>query len=234
MTRRSLIVGKDRFVIGPWHDDPTIAYVAVVSTTTPLVSPAAVERCLEHVVASGFTSAVTAALTGNDAHVFASAGFTPRERLHVLRHDIDGPLPAPDPRIRRARRADRDAVLDIDRRAFESFWHLGPDGLQEALDATASVRFRVLTEADRVIGYAVTGRSHDMGYLQRLGVEPDRVRGGIGRALVSDSLRWLRRRRARALLVNTQETNAAALALYLSQGFRMESDQLVVMAWSAA
>jgi len=233
MTRRSLIVGKDRFVIGPWHDDPDVAYVAVAPSGTPLVSRAAVERCLDHLVGTGYRHAVTAALHGNDAHVFGTAGFEPRERLHVLRHDLGGDLPTADPRLRRARRRDRPAVLDIDTRAFDNFWHLGPDGLDEALNATASVRFRVVEEDGVVLGYAVTGRALDIGYLQRLAVDPDRARQGIGTALVVDSLRWLRRRRGRVMLVNTQESNSTALALYERLGFRLDGAHLTVMGWSA-
>lgn len=234
MTRRSLIVGKDRFVIGPWHDDPTTAYVAVAPSTTPLVSRAAVQRCLEHLMASGYDRAVTAALHGTDAHVFGTAGFELRERLHVLRHELDGPLPDASPDLRRARRRDRTDVLDIDRRAFDPFWYLGPDGLDEALNATSSVRFRVHEDAHGIGGYAVTGRSLDIGYLQRLAVDPDRAREGIGAALVQDALRWLRRRRGRVMLVNTQESNTAALALYLHLGFRLEPEHLSVMSWEPA
>ena len=46
MTRRSLTVGKDRFVVGPWHDDPTVAYLSVAPVSAVLTSRASVERCL--------------------------------------------------------------------------------------------------------------------------------------------------------------------------------------------
>ena len=49
-----------------------------------------------------------------------------------------------------------------------------------------------------------------------------------------DALRWLKRRRAGAMLVNTQESNADALALYERLGFVMEHDHLSVMAWDGA
>ena len=48
-----------------------------------------------------------------------------------------------------------------------------------------------------VVGYAVTGRSAARGYLQRLAVDPERWRQGVGAALVVDGLRWLRRRHVR-------------------------------------
>lgn len=232
MTRRSLIVGKDRFIVGPWHDDPDLAYVAVAPSQSVLTSRAAVERCLGVLARQGYRGAVTAALRANDTHVFHSAGFQPKERLHVLRHDLDGVLPPVDERLRRARRRDRGAVLALDRQAFDSFWYLGPEGLDEALNATSSVRFRVLDDP-AVMGYAVCGRAMDIGYLQRLAVHPDHTRRGIGASLVADSLRWLRRRHGRMMLVNTQESNASALALYEHLGFKLEPEHLTVMSWGA-
>ena len=45
-----------------------------------------------------------------------------------------------------------------------------------------------------VVAYAITGRAGDIGYLQRLAVDPDHHHRGIGSALVLDSLGWARRR----------------------------------------
>jgi ribosomal protein S18 acetylase RimI-like enzyme len=234
MTRRSFNVGKDRFVVGPWHDDPTTAYVGIAPSRSTLTSRAAVERCVDQLEREGYRGAVTAALRANDAHVFSTAGFDVKERLHVLRHDLRGDVGnRADPRIRRARRRDRPAVLEVDRLAFDSFWTLGPDGLDEALNATTSVRFRVLDDP-AVVGYAVCGRAGEIGYLQRLAVHPDHLRRGVASALVADAVLWLRRRRCRLMLVNTQESNRGALALYQHLGFQLETEHLTVLSWSAA
>lgn len=235
MTRRSMTVGRDRFIVGPWHERPDIAYLSVAPSARALSNANSVVQCVQRLLDSGYRGAVTAALRGNDAHVFASAGFDERERLWVLRHDLDD-LEALDPEnaalVRRARRRDRPAVLTVDDRAFESFWSLGGDGLTEALTATAAVRFRVL-ETSSVRGYAVTGRSADIGYLQRLAVDPDSTGRGFGTALVLDSLHWLKRRRGRSMFVNTQQSNAAALALYQRLGFRIIDEHLTIMEWPA-
>ena len=131
-------------------------------------------------------------------------------------------------RIRRAWRRDRLAVLDIDRRAFDEFWALDSGGLDDAVRATPTSRFRVSTDGD-VTGYAITGRAADRGYLQRLAVDPRRHRQGIGTALVADSLRWLKRAGASASIVNTQERNADALRLYLACGYVVEPHGLTVL-----
>jgi hypothetical protein len=79
------------------------------------------------------------------------------------------------------------------------------------------------------VGYAVTGRPHHHGYLQRLAVDPAEHRHGVGRALVLDSLAWLRRHGATSVLVNTQESNRAALRLYEDLGFEREPHGLDVL-----
>jgi ribosomal protein S18 acetylase RimI-like enzyme len=52
----------------------------------------------------------------------------------------------------------------------------------------------------------------------------------LGRSLVGDVLRWMRRRGANRALVNTQQTNEAALSLYRSCGFRVLPEGLKVLA----
>ncbi len=73
------------------------------------------------------------------------------------------------------------------------------------------------------MGYAITGRAGDQGYLQRLAVAAAARRTGVGRALALDGLRWLRRRGVARAVVNTQYGNDAALALYLRIGFQEET-----------
>ena len=80
-----------------------------------------------------------------------------------------------------------------------------------------------------VVGYAITGRAGSIGYLQRLAVLPDHQRRGIGYALVIDGLLWARRRGSTSLLVNTQETNEAAVRLYERMGFQREAYGLAVL-----
>jgi ribosomal protein S18 acetylase RimI-like enzyme len=134
--------------------------------------------------------------------------------------------------LRRGHGSDWPAVLAVDAVAFPAFWRLDVSGLREALDATPVTRFRVAAHrrgGDNVLAYSVTGLSGNQGYLQRLAVHPDHRRMGLGRALGLDGLRWLRRKAVREAVVNTQLGNDAALALYLSLGFRKEPTQLSVL-----
>ena len=65
--------------------------------------------------------------------------------------------------------------------------------------------------------------------MQRLAVDPDHQGKGLGAALLLDGLDWLRRRGARHAIVNTQEANLNALALYERLGFRRKPGGLLVL-----
>jgi ribosomal protein S18 acetylase RimI-like enzyme len=227
-------VGGQRLRVGPWRGDDRIAYVAPVADA-PVPTAEAVRRCCDVLVGRGFHEVVTAALGPSEAQPFMTTGFEVRERLHLLAHDL---LVLPDVlplRHRRARRADWDEVLDVDAGSFGPFWRLDRDGLQEALTATPATRFRVVDD-DAVAGvgsgvaaYAVSGRAGSRGFVQRLAVESSQRRRGIAGALVVDGLRWMRRWGADRAVVNTQEDNTGALALYEALGFRRQPGGLAVL-----
>jgi ribosomal protein S18 acetylase RimI-like enzyme len=206
--------------IAPWRHDGEVAHLSV-SADAP-ASAFEIERCLAALRADGYDAVLTSALSAADAVPFVDAGFAVRERLHLLAHDLDD-LPRCTMPTRRARRSDRGAVLALDAHAFDGFWRIDGDGLTAAVQATPASRFRVTTGGPagrEVSGYAVTGRSGRRGYLQRLAVHPAARNCGLGRALVADALRWLRRHGCARALVNTQLDNTAAHALYESCGFR--------------
>lgn len=228
--------GLERVRAGPWRGDPTVAYL----NPAPGAMPPSVDfvlRCLDSLAGDGFTRVVTGALSAPEQASFAAAGFRVSEDLHLLAHDLRRlPPPSTAPgSLRRAARSDHALVLGIDDVAFDWFWRLGDAGLGEALAATPHCRFSVATvspdhpEAPAVAGYAVTGRAGRRGYLQRVAVHPDYQGRGLGRALVGDGLRWLRRWRVDQALVNTQLGNLRALTLYESLGFRREPSRLSVL-----
>jgi ribosomal protein S18 acetylase RimI-like enzyme len=214
-----------------------MAAVAYIAPQSPgAVTTDAVSQCIDLLVSRGYDSAVTAAMGLIEAQPFMLGGFTIRERLHLLAHDMRT-LPAPYPTaaevavLRRARRNDRSAVLAVDHRVFDPFWQLDHDGLDEALTATPTVRYRTALDRGQgeVAGYAITGRAGRSGFLQRLAVRPDLHGRGVGGALVLDGLSWLRRRGVDRSMVNTQESNDAALHLYESLGFKRQVNGLVVL-----
>jgi GNAT superfamily N-acetyltransferase len=230
-TRDSAVVewGVERARVAPWRGSPRLAYLAPLPDGPP-PSSVFLGRCLEDLAAQGFTSVVTPALAPAEQRPFLLAGFDLHERLHLLAHDLFDLPPARRGATRRARRRDRRAVLGVDEAAFSVFWRLDRAGLQEAIEAVPSTRFRVSAGGGRAVaGYAIAGRAAQQGYLQRLAVAPEHQHEGRGRALVADALRWMRRRGVARAVVNTQLGNEAALSLYMRTGFRLQPAGLAVL-----
>lgn len=220
-------IGAGRLRVGPWRGDERVAYLAPVGEG-PAPSEDAVRRCCDELAARGYLEVVTAALGHVEAHGFLLAGFAVQERLHLLAHDLLDLPPAPPVPLRRGRKKDHPSVLQVDRVAFSPFWQLDDAGLEEALTATPTSRFRVVGE-EPIAGYAVTGRAGRRGFVQRLAVDPQHHGAGYGQALVLDGLQWLRRRGAERVVVNTQQSNDRALALYERLGFRLQPSGLAVL-----
>jgi ribosomal protein S18 acetylase RimI-like enzyme len=198
------------------------------------LTPRSVQRCLEALRRLGFREAITAAIAPNESAGFFAAGFTITEHLHLLERSV-GPadrgtvtIPA-GIELRRGTKRDIPELLEVDSRCFGAFWRLDAAGVQDARPATAYARFRVAVRDETLVGYAITGRQGRVGYLQRLAVDPSARRTGLGTALVLDGVRWLARRHARSELVNTQESNTTALALYESLQFRLKPEGLQVL-----
>jgi ribosomal protein S18 acetylase RimI-like enzyme len=203
-----------------------------------------VRRTVADLHAAGHGLVVTPALDRLEREPFLRSGGEVIDELHLLSHDLDDLDRIAHPHrghrdaviLRRARRRDWDAVAGLDARAFDSFWHFDTDEIADAVDATPFTRFRVAvgpgaSGPDGPLGYAVCGRAGRVGFVQRLAVDPAAQGRGVGSALLLDGLHWMRRRGARRALVNTQRTNARALALYRRHGFALEPAGLSVVAF---
>ncbi len=146
--------------IGPWQGNRQVAYVVPVHATSPC-SAADVHRAVDLLGARGSASVVTAALAPLDQAAVLTVGGHVRERLHLLARPLPAAPPPPSGglELRRAHHLDRPAVLDLDHRAFEPFWRLDEVGLDDAIAATPSARFRVAVDAGaEVVKVESTGR----------------------------------------------------------------------------
>ncbi|MGQ0744718.1 MAG: GNAT family N-acetyltransferase [Acidimicrobiales bacterium] len=88
-------------------------------------------------------------------------------------------------------------------------------------------------------GYGIFGRAARRGYVQRLAVDPQWRRRGIGRVLLLRGLNWMTGHGVQRAVVNTQASNVSALLLYQSAGFHLDptaADGLILsmpnLAWS--
>lgn len=217
--------GRARVKVRPFRGRPDTAEL-LAAPIGSIVAPATVEEALVRARRSDFTRVVTPALPPYEWRPYLDAGFEVRERLHLLGHDLLDLPDRGDHGLRRARRRDLDAVLAVDHAAFEPFWRMDAASLDEAADATPSSRLRIAR--DRT-GYALFGRAGPRGYVQRIAVRPDTEGRGLGTTLVVDGLWWLRRWRVTDALVNTQERNERAVALYERLGFRLRPGGLAVL-----
>jgi ribosomal protein S18 acetylase RimI-like enzyme len=207
--------------VAAWHGRTDVASLALHGTDAP--SPRALRRLLERLQAAGYREVVTNALGPGTSLPLVDVGFAVRGKLHLLAHDL-ADLPPPSGRTRRATRTDRDALLAADAAAFDEFWRFDALGLREAARATPRSHLRVDGTAHNRRGhdpcaYGLFGRAGVAGYVQRLAVAPEAQRRGLGQALLTDGMRWLRSHGAQRVYVNTQEDNDPALALYLRAGF---------------
>lgn len=230
--RQTLILGNERFHVRAWQADPATAYLSTIGTTAR-PSRAALDRCLDQIRDSGYGAVVTPALHPEELAPFRGVGFVEFDHLRVLAHALEQIPPRPpayrSTRLRRARNSDRVGALAVDHLAFPPPWQLDSEALDEAIRATPKARFRVADFDGGVVGYAVTGRSGDQAFLQRLAVDPNHHGRGLGSTLVIDALQWATRRRAGRVLVNTQQDNRRALELYRRLGFVLTSTDLIVM-----
>jgi ribosomal protein S18 acetylase RimI-like enzyme len=202
--------------VAAWHGRADVASVALQGVDAP--STGALERLLRILREAGFREVVTNALAPGTSLPLVDVGFAVRGRLHLLTHDLND-LPSPSGRTRRVTRVDGDVLLAVDADAFDEFWRFDRLALREARRATPKAHVRVAPGTGNVEGYALFGRAGTVGYVQRLAVAAESQHCGLGRALLGDGLRWMRRHGAERAMVNTQEDNERALELYLRAGF---------------
>ena len=202
--------------VAAWHGRPDIASLALHGPDAP--TQRTLRRLLERLQEAGYREVVTNALGPGASLPLVDVGFAVRGRLHLLVHEL-ADVPAPSGSTRRAARHDRAALLEADAAAFDEFWRFDAVALREAARATPRSHLRVAPRQHDPSGYGLFGRAGAAGYVQRLAVAPAAQRQGLGHALLTDGLRWLRSHGAKRVYVNTQEDNGRALALYQRCGF---------------
>jgi ribosomal protein S18 acetylase RimI-like enzyme len=214
--------------VARWPGDIAAAQLGPVPGEAPPTAEL-VRATVEDLAELGYDRVLTTALSPHERGPFDDAGFDEHDRLVLLRARLPLPLaPARTAgRVRSVRRRDWPALAELDARAFRAGWSIDEGGIADAVLATPWSRVRATGQP--ATGYAVTGRSRQRGYLQRLAVDPAHQRQGLGEALALDALLWLTSKGLDEALVNTQESNVGALALYRRLGFVELSDRLLVL-----
>lgn len=119
--------------------------------------------------------------------------------------------------LRDAVSADIPAVLEIERASFDVPWTA-----EAFLSCLADgSRFRVAeAEGGELAGYCITHQVLDEAEVYTIAVSPASRRRGAGRLLLRDALEAARLGAALRMFLEVRVTNAAASALYESEGFR--------------
>ena len=155
--------------------------------------------------------------------------FIPGHRVVMLNWER-GKLPPENDRvqvnIRPMNLDDLPAVHEVDTASFVPVWQNSQECLGIAFKQAA---FATVAEYEgRIIGYQISTATPMGGHLARLAIHPDMQGNGIGYSLLRDTLSHFERRGAHNVTVNTQQNNAASLALYKKAGFRMTGEDYPV------
>lgn len=126
-------------------------------------------------------------------------------------------------KIRKMELTDIEAVVNVDRTAFDTLWQISYSGLQAGLMKSAIAT--VAEVQSQIVGYQISTGSSTGGHLARLAVLPEFQGQGIGSAIIRDMLAQFGERGARKVSVNTQMGNLASLALYKKTGFQLTGEE---------
>lgn len=123
-----------------------------------------------------------------------------------------------DVALRAMRPEDLPAVLALEQALFGAqAWSEAM--LQAELDDTANRWYVLVEDAGHLAAYAGLAVLGDEAHVMTIGTAPGRQRQGIGRALLRALLAEARRREVRQTVLEVRVDNAAAIALYESEGF---------------
>ena len=221
----------ERAALVDWPFDPSVAMLQPIDHTQR-IRPADIEELVERAALEGRRAVRTSALFPGSAAPALDLGFTPIDELVLLRRSLDNAAieqlgdTSRTTRPLTRRRLDEAARLDV--ASFGPLWGHDRSTLSATRAATASSRTRGITADRRLIAFSISGRTGRSGYLQRLAVDPAHRRGGLGRLLALDAMRWMTRLRCIDVWVNTSVSNTAALHLYEGLGFERRVERLIV------
>ena len=176
--------------------------------------------CSDRLNDLGADSVFSPPLPASSQRPWEEAGFVEYVPLSLMRLEINEHQPSPDHLVIAPPNTSVKELLAVDHAAFDDFWRFDRHGMAEAVAATGKARTLVIRGQDGVpVAFAILGFGHAMAYLQRLAVHPDWQGHQMGRSLTRAAARTARKAGSKAMLLNTQTDNEAAIALYESEGF---------------
>ena len=158
-----------------------------------------------------------------------ASGFSNQQSIVMLEREEQTQLGVSLPAgfsIRTMLQYDLPAVAEVDAAAFDQLWQNSLPALEQAYPQ--AVLATVVEAEGKVLGYQLSTRNLLGAHLARLAVQPALQGRGGGRALIADLVQQAERRGMHRLTVNTQNDNAASLALYKKTGFHETGERYPV------
>jgi ribosomal protein S18 acetylase RimI-like enzyme len=209
----------------PWNDLVPDAALRLVRGGSSFL-----ELCSERLNELGAPYILSPPLPQSSRRPWESAGFVEFVPLAFMRHDLAEGLPSPDHLVIAPPDHSIQDLLHIDHAAFDQFWRFDRFGMAEAVAATTKTKSLLIRGPDGVpVAFAIVGFGHAMSYLQRLAVHPDWQGHQMGRSLIRAAVRTAQAAGSRAMMLNTQTDNDAAISLYTSEGFVTLPEPLAVL-----
>ncbi len=151
--------------------------------------------------------------------------FEHKDNVIVLMWDKSTAIPDPSPSsitIRPMLPEDLETILLIDHEAFGAVWKNSMEALDLAYQQCSLAT--VAENSGEIVGYQYSTATTMGGHLARLAVKIGMQGKGIGYLLVHQVLNQFKRQGFRHVTVNTQQNNAASLALYSRAGFTLTGE----------
>ncbi|MFI5271463.1 MAG: GNAT family N-acetyltransferase [Ktedonobacterales bacterium] len=120
-------------------------------------------------------------------------------------------------RVRPFRPEDAAGVVAVEDLCFEQLWRYDAAGFREV--AETYPYFVVAEDAQGIAGYQFNTLDATTGYLVRIAVHPRAQGSGVAARLMAEAVRYFQRSNVLRILLNTQEANVRAQALYDRFGF---------------
>jgi ribosomal-protein-alanine N-acetyltransferase len=214
-------------------DKPEIAWVRLFAAkSSPMLKEiwqALWEAGKAELDALGHPLAAAIVMQGWFRSLLVESGFRHTDNIVVLLWENTTPLRTPENpalEIHRMLPEHLNGVYQLDKLAFEYEWRNSASALEMAYHQSAVAT--VVLEGEQVVGYQISTANVAGGHLARLAVHPQARGRGIGYALVYHLLNEMQSRGINHVTVNTQQDNAASLAVYARAGFKQIEEQYQV------
>jgi ribosomal protein S18 acetylase RimI-like enzyme len=120
-------------------------------------------------------------------------------------------------RVRPFRLEDAAGVAALEALCFRQLWRYDAAGFREVSETYPY--FVVAEDESGIVGYQFNAADLATGYLVRIAVHPRAEGQGVGARLMAEAVRYFQSRHVWKIVLNTEESNARAHALYERFGF---------------